>query len=191
MNEQPSVISQDVRDTTHPDRNLALELVRVTEAAALAAARWVGRGDKEAADQAAVDAMRLLLDTVPMDGLVVIGEGEKDEAPMLYNGESIGTWEGNELVVDTIGFRGDHHWMDQGGRAIPAGEKLHIVERFRMVGDQLEIEYTMTDPDNWEGEWKSTKRFNRVIDEDIQEVSCLPDLNQHLQSTTSKTQVFQ
>ncbi len=84
------VISQDVRDSTKPDRNLALELVRVTEAAALAAARWTGRGDKEAADQAAVDAMRLLLDTVPMDGVVVIGEGEKDEAPMLYNGERIG-----------------------------------------------------------------------------------------------------
>src|SRR6185369_1545852 len=73
-----------------PDRNLALELVRVTEAAALAAARMVGRGDKEGADQAAVDAMRLVLDTVSMDGVVVIGEGEKDEAPMLYNGEEIG-----------------------------------------------------------------------------------------------------
>jgi fructose-1,6-bisphosphatase II len=73
-----------------PDRNLALELVRVTEAAALAAARVVGRGDKEGADQAAVDAMRLVLDTVAMDGIVVIGEGEKDEAPMLYNGEQIG-----------------------------------------------------------------------------------------------------
>ncbi len=74
-----------------PDRNLALELVRVTEAAALAAARWVGRGDKNAADQAAVDAMRLMLSTVEMDGIVVIGEGEKDEAPMLYNGERLGT----------------------------------------------------------------------------------------------------
>jgi len=73
-----------------PDRNLALELVRVTEAAALAAARMVGRGDKEGADQAAVDAMRLVLDSVAMDGVVVIGEGEKDEAPMLYNGEHIG-----------------------------------------------------------------------------------------------------
>ena len=73
-----------------PDRNLALELVRVTEAAALAAARMVGRGDKEGADQAAVDAMRTVLDTVSMDGVVVIGEGEKDEAPMLYNGEQIG-----------------------------------------------------------------------------------------------------
>jgi fructose-1,6-bisphosphatase II len=73
-----------------PDRNIALELVRVTEAAALAAARWMGRGDKEGADGAAVDAMRLVLGTVPMDGIVVIGEGEKDEAPMLYNGERIG-----------------------------------------------------------------------------------------------------
>jgi fructose-1,6-bisphosphatase II len=81
-----------------PDRNLALELVRVTEAAALAAARWMGRGDKEAADQAAVDAMRLLMDTVPMDGVVVIGEGEKDNAPMLYNGERIGN--GEPPVVD-------------------------------------------------------------------------------------------
>ena len=77
-------------DGSRPDRNLALELVRVTEAAALAAARLVGMGDKEAADQAAVDAMRLVLDTVRMDGVVVIGEGEKDEAPMLYNGEHIG-----------------------------------------------------------------------------------------------------
>ena len=93
-----SVISQDVRSGTKPDRNLALELVRVTESAALAASRWVGRGDKEAADQAAVDAMRLLLDTVPMDGLVVIGEGEKDEAPMLFNGEQIG--DGSPPVVD-------------------------------------------------------------------------------------------
>jgi fructose-1,6-bisphosphatase II len=76
--------------TARPDRNLALELVRVTEAAALAAARMVGRGDKEGADQAAVDAMRYVLDGVSMDGVVVIGEGEKDEAPMLFNGEQIG-----------------------------------------------------------------------------------------------------
>ena len=71
-------------------RNLALELVRVTEAAALTAARWMGRGDKEAADQAAVDAMRLVLGTIAMDGVVVIGEGQKDEAPMLYVGEQVG-----------------------------------------------------------------------------------------------------
>jgi fructose-1,6-bisphosphatase II len=81
-----------------PDRNLALELVRVTEAAALAAARWVGRGDKLAADGAAVDAMRFVLDSVSMDGIVVIGEGEKDEAPMLFNGESIG--DGSPPQVD-------------------------------------------------------------------------------------------
>ncbi|MEJ7789611.1 MAG: class II fructose-bisphosphatase [Thermoleophilaceae bacterium] len=73
-----------------PDRNLALELVRTTEYAALAAARWIGRGEKESADGAAVDAMRLMLDTVTMDGVVVIGEGEKDEAPMLFNGEHVG-----------------------------------------------------------------------------------------------------
>jgi len=108
-----------------------------------------------------------------------------------FNGESIGRWEGDTLVVDTLGFRSDHHWMDQGGASIPAGEQLHIVERIRLINDrkQLEIEYSMTDPEYWEGEWKSTKRFNRVNDEDIQEVSCLPDLNEHLQSTSSKTQV--
>jgi fructose-1,6-bisphosphatase II len=82
-----------------PDRNLALELVRVTEAAALGAARLVGRGDKNAADQAAVDAMRTMLDTVTMNGVVVIGEGEKDEAPMLYNGEHVGDGEGPEVDV--------------------------------------------------------------------------------------------
>src|SRR4051812_9136856 len=81
-----------------PDRNLAMELVRVTEYGALAAARWVGLGEKESADGAAVDAMRLMLDTVRMDGVVVIGEGEKDEAPMLYNGEHIG--DGSPPQVD-------------------------------------------------------------------------------------------
>ena len=73
-----------------PDRNLAMELVRVTEAAAMAAARWMGRGDKNGADGAAVAAMRTVLPSVPMDGIVIIGEGEKDEAPMLFNGERIG-----------------------------------------------------------------------------------------------------
>jgi fructose-1,6-bisphosphatase II len=87
-----------------PDRNLALELVRVTEAAAMAAARWMGRGDKEGADGAAVDAMRIVLGSVPMDGVVVIGEGEKDEAPMLYNGEEIGdgTPPNTDVAVDPI-----------------------------------------------------------------------------------------
>src|SRR4030081_53048 len=73
-----------------PDRNLALELVRVTEAGAMAAGRWVGRGDKEGGDGAAVDAMRELVNSVSMRGVVVIGEGEKDNAPMLYNGEEVG-----------------------------------------------------------------------------------------------------
>ena len=86
------------RTPQQPDRNLAMELVRVTEAAALAAGRWMGRNDKESGDKAAVDAMRLMLSTVEMDGIVVIGEGEKDEAPMLYNGEKIGT--GNPPQVD-------------------------------------------------------------------------------------------
>ena len=82
-----------------PDRNLALELVRVTEAAAMGAGRWIGRGDKNAADQGAVDAMRAMLDTVVMTGVVVIGEGEKDEAPMLFNGERVGEGGGPEVDV--------------------------------------------------------------------------------------------
>jgi fructose-1,6-bisphosphatase II len=82
-----------------PDRNIALELVRVTESAAMAAARWIGRGEKESADQAAVDGMRSVLDTVRMRGVVVIGEGEKDKAPMLFNGEEVGNGEGPEVDV--------------------------------------------------------------------------------------------
>jgi fructose-1,6-bisphosphatase II len=87
-----------------PDRNLAMELARVTEAAALAAGRWIGRGDKIGADQAAVDAMRFMIDSVSMDGVVVIGEGEKDEAPMLYNGEAVGNGSGPavDVAVDPI-----------------------------------------------------------------------------------------
>jgi fructose-1,6-bisphosphatase II len=87
-----------------PDRNLALELVRVTEAAAMAAGRWVGRGDKNGGDGAAVDAMRKLIHTVSMRGVVVIGEGEKDEAPMLYNGEEVGNGDGPDcdVAVDPI-----------------------------------------------------------------------------------------
>jgi fructose-1,6-bisphosphatase II len=88
-----------MRNEQIPDRNIAMELVRTTEAAALAAARWVGRGDKNSADGAAVAAMRMMLDTVDMDGLVVIGEGEKDEAPMLFNGERIGNGRGPQLDV--------------------------------------------------------------------------------------------
>ena len=87
-----------------PDRNVAMEIVRVTEAAAIAASRWMGRGDKNGADGAAVDAMRRVFNTVSMDGVVVIGEGEKDEAPMLYNGEQIGNGEppAVDIAVDPI-----------------------------------------------------------------------------------------
>jgi fructose-1,6-bisphosphatase II len=87
-----------------PDRNLALELVRVTETAALAAAPWVGRGDKDLADGAAVAAMRAMINTVDMNGVVVIGEGEKDNAPMLHNGENVGNGEGPhcDVAVDPI-----------------------------------------------------------------------------------------
>ena len=93
------------RRTEDLDRNLALELVRVTEAAAMAAGRWVGRGDKEGGDGAAVDAMRQLINSLPMRGVVVIGEGEKDNAPMLFNGEHVGDWKGGpevDVAVDPI-----------------------------------------------------------------------------------------
>jgi fructose-1,6-bisphosphatase II len=91
-------VTRESTRASRPDRNLGLELVRTTEYAALSCARWIGRGDKEGADAAAVDAMRVMLDTVSMDGVVVIGEGEKDEAPMLFNGERIG--DGSPPQVD-------------------------------------------------------------------------------------------
>ncbi|MFK5584607.1 MULTISPECIES: class II fructose-bisphosphatase [unclassified Serinicoccus] len=96
--------SPKTTDQVLPDRNLALELVRVTEAAALAAGRWVGRGDKLLADNAAVEAMRKVISQVAMDGVVVIGEGEKDEAPMLFNGEHVGDGSGPavDVAVDPI-----------------------------------------------------------------------------------------
>ncbi|WTW95293.1 class II fructose-bisphosphatase [Streptomycetaceae bacterium NBC_01309] len=99
-----SVPPQLVVDPEAPDRNLALELVRVTEAAAMAAGRWVGRGDKNGADGAAVKAMRTLIGTVSMNGVVVIGEGEKDDAPMLFNGERVGDGSGPEcdVAVDPV-----------------------------------------------------------------------------------------
>ena len=97
-------VEQPMRATSRPDRNLALDLVRVTESAAMGAGRWIGRGDKNAADRAAVDAMRAMLDTVSMNGTVVIGEGEKDEAPMLFNGEPVGDGTGPavDVAVDPL-----------------------------------------------------------------------------------------
>ena len=106
-----------------------------------------------------------------------------------FNGESIGRWEGDALVIDTRNFTADpHHWVDQG---VPASDELRIVERIRMINDgkTLEIEMTLSDPKNWDGDWKGVRRWNRVDDHDIQEVECLPDLNDHLQSTSSKVHV--
>ncbi|MER7210874.1 class II fructose-bisphosphatase [Streptosporangium sp. NPDC001559] len=104
MSDQTTVPAELATGEHAPDRNLALELVRVTEAAAMSAARWVGRGDKNGADGAAVNAMRQLINTVSMSGVVVIGEGEKDNAPMLYNGERVGDGSGAEcdVAVDPI-----------------------------------------------------------------------------------------
>ena len=130
-----------------PDRNLALELVRVTEAAAMAAGRWVGRGDKNGADGAAVNAMRRLIGTVSMRGVVVIGEGEKDDAPMLYNGEEVGSGTGPEcdVAVDPIDgttlTRQGHGQRDRGPRrrrarrdVRPVGRVLHGQARHRAGG---------------------------------------------------------
>ncbi len=146
-----------------PDRNLALELVRVTEYGALAAARWVGLGEKEAADQAAVDAMRLMLDSVRMDGTVVIGEGEKDEAPMLYNGERIGDGsppevdiavdplegttlaaEGTARALSVIALSGRGQMFDPGPcvymeKIAAADEYAHLLDLDRPLGETLEL----------------------------------------------------
>ncbi len=105
-----------------------------------------------------------------------------------FNGESIGHWEGDTLVVDTVGFVNDHHWIDNG---VPASDQLHVIERMRLIdkGATLEIEYRMTDPKSWEGEWKWTKRWKRVDDQEITEAECLPDLNEHLLSTGAEHNV--
>ena len=90
-----------------------------------------------------------------------------------FNGESIGHWEGDTLVVDTKYFPGHHHWMDQGGASVPASEDLHIIERFKMMPNgRLDIEYLMTEPKSWQGEWKMTKTFSRREETDITEVQC-------------------
>jgi hypothetical protein len=106
-----------------------------------------------------------------------------------FNGESVGRWEGDTLVVETKNFTDlDKHWVDQG---IPAGKDFRMIERYKLInnGNVLEGEWTLIDPQNWEGEWKGTRRWNRVNDHDIQEVECLPDLNEHLQSTSSSVHV--
>ena len=110
---------------------------------------------------------------------------DPDVVVRTFNGESIGRWEGDALVIDTRNFTDlDKHWVDQG---IPASKDFRMIERYRLIndGNTLEGEWTLIDPQNWEGEWKGTRRWNRVNDHDIQEVVCLPDLNEHLQSTSS------
>ena len=129
-----------------------------------------------------------------MDSLrVVYLDGRQHTDPDIvvrtFNGESIGRWEGDTLVVDTRHFTDlDKHWVDQG---IPASKDFRMIERYKLInnGNQLEGEWTLIDPQNWEGEWKGTRRWNRVNDHDIQEVECLPDLNEHLQSTSSSVHV--
>ena len=105
-----------------------------------------------------------------------------------FNGESIGHWEGDTLVVDTNAFTSEHHTIDTG---IPISDDFHMVERMKLIdgGKVLEIAYTMTDPKMWEGEWKSTKYWKRVDDTDIVEVECTPDLDAHLPATSSKLNV--
>jgi fructose-1,6-bisphosphatase II len=146
-----------------PDRNLAMDLVRTTEYAAIACAHWIGRGDKEGADGAAVDAMRLLLDTVSMDGVVVIGEGAKDEAPMLYNGEHIGDGsapevdvavdplEGTELcakglpnAIATIALSGRGTMFDPGPcfymlKMATSRDMAHLLDLDRPLGETLQL----------------------------------------------------
>jgi hypothetical protein len=106
----PGVFRQGVAALEAPDRKIGLDLVRVTEAAALSCSRWLGTGDKIAGDQAAVDAMRLSFNTVPLDGIIVIGEGEKDEAPMLFNGEKVGMGLGQAVDVAVDPWRGPTSW---------------------------------------------------------------------------------
>jgi len=113
---------------------------------------------------------------------------DPDIAVPSFNGESIGRWEGDTLVIDTQYFVSDHHWIDSG---IPGSDALHIVERIKMTneGKTLEIEYAFTDAKSWEGTWKMTKRWQRVDERDIAEVSCLPDLNDHMPTTHSNANV--
>jgi hypothetical protein len=100
-----------------------------------------------------------------------------------YNGESIGKWEGDTLVVTTKGFETDNHWIDTG---LPVSEEFQVVERIKMVnaGNTLEIEYIMTDPKNWKGEWRNTKRWDRVLESDIGEVECTEARNANIPGTT-------
>jgi hypothetical protein len=115
---------------------------------------------------------------------------DPDIAVPSFNGESIGRWEADSLVIDTKYFVDEHHWIhDRLG--IPASDQLHIVERYRLINDgkRLQIEFTLTDPKMWEGEWKYVKHWDRVDERDIAEVACLPDLNEHMPTVRSTDHV--
>jgi len=113
------------------------------------------------------------------------GHANPDLIEQTYNGDSVGRWDGRALVVDTTNFQPKHHWVVQG---VPVSDQLHIVERIRMAddGQSFTDEITMTDPVNWEGEWKTTKLFVPVKGEDVVESHCLPDLNDHILATHSE-----
>src|SRR5207245_2607363 len=171
---------------SRPDRNLALELVRVTEYGALAAARWVGLGEKESADQAAVDAMRAMLATVQMDGIVVIGEGEKDEAPMLYNGERVGN--GQPPLVDIAVDPVDGTTLTAKGQP-SALAVIAVAERGSMFnpGPCFYMEKIATGPDAADridldapvGE--NLRRIARAKQEDVEELTVvILDRDRHL-----------
>jgi hypothetical protein len=115
---------------------------------------------------------------------------DPDIAVPSFNGESIGRWDGNALVIDTKHFVSEHHWIhDRMG--IPASDALHINERITMINDgtRLQMDITLTDPKVFEGSWKFTKFWNRVDDRDIAEVECLPDLNEHMPTVRSTDHV--
>ena len=147
------------RNEQVPDRNIAMELVRTTEAAALAAAAWVGRGDKIGADQAAVSAMRMMLDTVDMDGIIVIGEGVKDEAPMLYNGERVGNGRGPQVDVAVDPLEGTRLTAQGRGGAVsviaaaPRGSLFNPLDVFYMekiaVGPAARGRINLAAPISW------------------------------------------
>ena len=172
-------VEQPTRASTRPDRNLALDLVRVTEAAAMGAGRWIGRGDKIAADQAAVDAMRAMLDTVAMDGVVVIGEGEKDEAPMLYNGEHVGDGTGSRgrrrgrPARRNAPDRARTAERDRGDRSrgarhdvLPGRGRLHGEDRGRARGDRRHRHQRVADGERQrarEGEGVTPREISVVV----------------------------
>jgi hypothetical protein len=133
--------------------------------------------------QELMNSMRIIY----MDGR---GHTDPDIAVPSFNGESIGHWEGDTLVIDTTNFVADHHWIHD-RLSIPASDELHIVERIRMIekGMRLEIEYSLTDPKSWVGTWKITKQWRRVDDRDIAEIECLPDLNEHMPSVRSDANI--